>query len=86
MAIDRSISILLVDNSATIIHIIRSLLRHLGFNKVDEAGDAAAVLVKMRTKSFGLVISDWNMESMSGYDLLREVKADPALKQTRLAL
>jgi two-component system chemotaxis response regulator CheY len=82
VAVDRSMPILVVDDSATIIRIICSLLRHLGFNEVDEASDAAAALVKMRAKPFGLVISDWNMESMSGYDFLREVRADPALKQT----
>ena len=82
MALDRSMSILVVDDSATIVRIIHSLLRHLGFMDVDEASDAATALVKMRAKPFGLVISDWNMESMSGYDFLREVRGDPALKQT----
>src|SRR5260370_8422783 len=36
----------------------------------------------MRTKKYGLVISDWNMEPMTGYDLLREVRADPNLATT----
>ena len=36
----------------------------------------------MREKSYGLVISDWNMTPMTGYDLLREVRADPALNKT----
>ena len=36
----------------------------------------------MRGKKYGLVISDWNMEPMTGYDLLREVRADPNLATT----
>jgi two-component system, chemotaxis family, chemotaxis protein CheY len=28
------------------------------------------------------VISDWNMEPMTGYDLLREVRANPELSKT----
>jgi CheY-like chemotaxis protein len=53
-----------------------------GFSDVDDANDGAAALAKMHAKRYGLVISDWNMEPMSGYDLLREVRADPALGQT----
>ncbi len=49
---------------------------------VDEANDGAAALAKMRGKRYGLVISDWNMASMSGYDFLREVRGDPDLKRT----
>ncbi len=82
MAIDRSVPILVVDDSATIIRIISNLLRHLGFMDVDEANDGAAALAKMRGKRYGLVISDWNMASMSGYDFLREVRGDPDLKRT----
>jgi two-component system chemotaxis response regulator CheY len=36
----------------------------------------------MRSKKYGLVISDWNMAPMTGYDLLREVRADPNLGAT----
>jgi two-component system chemotaxis response regulator CheY len=36
----------------------------------------------MREKRYGLVISDWNMEPMTGYELLKEVRADPGLNKT----
>ena len=64
------------------IRIVRKLLLQLGFNDVDHASDGAAALAKMRAKRYGLVISDWNMAPMSGYDFLREVRADPALVRT----
>ena len=82
MAVDHSIPILVVDDYHTMVRIIRNLLRQLGFENVDEASNGAAALEKMRLKRYGLVISDWNMAPMTGYDLLRRVRADPALGKT----
>jgi two-component system, chemotaxis family, chemotaxis protein CheY len=86
MAVDLSMSILIVDDYNTMIRIIRNLLRQLGFEDVDDAPDGSAALAKMRSKRYGLVISDWNMEPMTGYDLLREVRQDPALGNTRFIM
>ena len=61
------------------VRIIRNLLGQLGFADVDDAKDGESALIKMHSKRYGLVISDWNMEPMTGYDLLRQVRADPAL-------
>jgi two-component system chemotaxis response regulator CheY len=82
MALDSTITVLLVDDSAMMISILRSLLRQLGITDVDDAEDGTAALAKMHARRYGLVISDWNMEPMNGYDLLREVRGDPALKRT----
>ena len=82
MAIDTSMPILVVDDYHTMVRIIRNLLKQLGFENVDDAPDGAAALEKLRAKRYGLVISDWNMEPMTGYDLLREVRADPNLATT----
>jgi two-component system chemotaxis response regulator CheY len=82
MAIDLSMPILVVDDYNTMIRIIRNLLRQLGFEDVDDASDGSAALAKMRGKHYGLVISDWNMEPMTGYELLKEVRADPGLTGT----
>ena len=82
MALDPSMPVLVVDNSETMINIQRSLLRQLGFNDIDDAQDGPGALTKMRHRRYGLIISDWNMEPMSGYDFLREVRSDPALKRT----
>ncbi|MEX1035461.1 MAG: response regulator [Sneathiella sp.] len=82
MAVDMNMSILIVDDYKTMLRIIRNLLKQLGFNAVDEAADGSAALSKMRTKNYGLVISDWNMEPMTGYQLLKEVRADETLKST----
>jgi two-component system chemotaxis response regulator CheY len=82
MAVDLSMSVLVVDDYNTMIRIIRNLLKQLGFENIDDASDGSAALNKMRGKKYGLVISDWNMEPMTGYDLLREVRADPNLATT----
>ena len=82
MAIDHSMSVLIVDDYKTMIRIIRNLLKQLGFANVDDAGDGTAALDMMRQKNYGLVISDWNMEPMTGYEFLREVRADDRLAQT----
>ncbi|HEX3710542.1 MAG TPA: response regulator [Pseudolabrys sp.] len=82
MAIDLSLPVLVVDDYNTMIRIIRNLLKQLGFEHVDDASDGSAALEKMRHRKYGLVISDWNMEPMTGYDLLQEVRSDPALMTT----
>ncbi|HEX9321880.1 MAG TPA: response regulator, partial [Xanthobacteraceae bacterium] len=66
----------------TMIRIIRNLLKQLGFENIDDASDGASALSKMRGRRYGLVISDWNMEPMSGYDLLKEIRGDPNLAGT----
>ena len=86
MAADASMSILIVDDYNTMIRIIRNLLKQLGFNNVDEASDGTAALAKLREKQYRLVISDWNMTPMTGYDLLREIRADPVLRATRFIM
>jgi two-component system chemotaxis response regulator CheY len=74
--------VLVVDDYGTMIRIIRNLLRQLGFNDIDEAQDGAAALAKMAHKKYGLVISDWNMEPMTGYEFLKQMRADPNLSAT----
>ena len=82
MAVDVKIPVLVVDDYNTMIRIIRNLLRQLGFENIDDASDGSIALAKMREQRYGLVISDWNMEPMTGYELLQQVRADPHLKET----
>jgi two-component system chemotaxis response regulator CheY len=82
MAVDLSMPVLVVDDYNTMIRIICNLLKQLGYQNIDNATDGATALAKLRAGHFGLVISDWNMEPMSGYDLLKEVRADEKLAKT----
>lgn len=80
MAVDKSMPILIVDDYKTMLRIISNLLKQLGFSNVEEATDGGMALGKLRERSYGLVISDWNMEPMTGLQLLKEVRADDRLK------
>ena len=82
MAIDMSMPVLVVDDYKTMLRIISNLLKQLGFENVEEASDGTEALEKMKKGSYGLVISDWNMEPMTGYELLLKVRADDGLKRT----
>ncbi|HVZ06812.1 chemotaxis response regulator CheY [Rhodopila sp.] len=82
MAIDKSMNVLIVDDYKTMLRIIRNLLKQIEFNNVEEASDGAEALQKLRKGNFGLVISDWNMEPMTGLQLLQEVRADSRLRAT----
>ncbi len=82
MAVDLSMPVLVVDDYGTMVRIIRNLLKQLGFDNIDDANDGSAALVKLRTRRYGLVISDWNMEPMTGFDLLKVIRADPAMAKT----
>lgn len=75
MAVDKNMSILVVDDYQTMIRIIRNLLNTLGFNNIDEASDGTAALAKIAAKPYNLIISDWNMEPMTGLDLLKTIRA-----------
>jgi len=82
MAVDLSIPVLVVDDYKTMVRIIRNLLKQLGFSDVDDAADGTEALGKMKQRKYGLVISDWNMEPMTGYELLKEVRTDDGLART----
>lgn len=81
MAVDKNMKVLIVDDYNTMLRILRNLLKQLEFLNVEEASDGQAALEKVRAEGdYGLIISDWNMEPMTGIQFLREVRADENLK------
>jgi len=78
MIVDPATPILVVDDYQTMVRIIRNLLKQVGFENVDDASNGEEALAKIRDKEFGLIISDWNMEPMTGFQLLQKVREDPA--------
>lgn len=68
--------VLVVDDYATMRRIIRNLLVQIGYSDIDEAEHGRDALKHMEAKSYDLIISDWNMEPMSGYELLQAVRAN----------
>jgi two-component system, chemotaxis family, chemotaxis protein CheY len=82
MAVNMDMNVLIVDDYKTMLRIVNNLLKQLGFKNVYEATDGSMALGMLREKDYGLVISDWNMEPMTGLQLLKEVRADAKLKAT----
>lgn len=75
MSLDLSIPVLVVDDYRTMARIIRNLLKAIGFNDIDEAADGSEALGKLAERDYGLIISDWNMLPMTGYEFLQRVRA-----------
>lgn len=75
MSVDLNMNILIVDDYNTMLRIMRNLLKQIGFNNIDEATDGSQAFEKIKEKSYGLVISDWNMEPMTGLELLQKVRS-----------
>lgn len=82
MPVDPNMKILVVDDMVTMRRIVKNILKQLGFSNVDEAENGQEALQKLRTDTFGFVVSDWNMPVMTGIDLLRAIRADEKLKPT----
>ncbi len=80
MAVNMKMPILIVDDYKTMLRIVRNLLTKLGFADIDEATDGMDALAKLKNRNYGLVVSDWNMQPMTGYELLQKVRGDDRLK------
>jgi two-component system chemotaxis response regulator CheY len=81
MAVDKSMNVLVVDDYKSMVRIVRGLLTQLGFTNIDEAADGETAFDMIRSKSYGLVLSDWNMQPVTGLELLRRVRADETTRQ-----
>ena len=77
---DKNMRMLVVDDFPTMRRIVRSLLKELGFNNVEEAEDGQDALNKLRSGKFEFVVSDWNMPNLDGLDMLKQIRADENLK------
>lgn len=82
MAVDLTQPVLVVDDYKTMVRIIQNLLKSLGFQEVHGAVTGQEALGKMAEHKYSMIISDWNMEPMSGLDLLNTLRADQANKTT----
>jgi len=83
---DPNLQILVVDDYNTMVRIVRKLLKTIGYENVDEASNGEMALGMIKQKSYGLIISDWNMEPMTGYELLKHVRAAPETAKTPFIL
>ena len=76
----KDLNFLVVDDFSTMRRIVRTLLKELGYNKIEEAEDGVDALEKIRAGQIDFVVADWNMPNMDGLELLKTIRADDALK------
>jgi len=72
-----ALDILIVDDIANTRHILRAILRHMGFTRVSEAAGVAEALRRVREAPPDLIFTDWDMPGASGLDLIRIVRSHP---------
>lgn len=77
----RETRILIVDDLSSMRKVLRKLLESIGFNRVTEARDAGDAVVKLQSETFDLIISDWQMPTMTGQELLDYVRGDSRFKE-----
>jgi two-component system chemotaxis response regulator CheY len=77
---DPTMKFLVVDDFSTMRRIVRNLLKELGYTNTEEAEDGVVALNMLRNNKFDFVVSDWNMPNMTGIDLLKNIRADEALR------
>lgn len=75
-----SVKILVVDDSRVMRRIIVSFLAKMGYNEVLEASDVGCALKVLATEQVAVVISDYSMPGISGLELLKAIRRDPANK------
>lgn len=82
----KHLELLIVEDRQVMLKIIRRLLLQLGYARVDEAGNGLQALERIGRKRYDLILSDWNMDGMSGFDLLKALRADPRTQETPFIL
>ena len=80
------LEILIVEDRQVMLKIIRRPLVQLGYAHIDEAVNGLQAIEKIHQKHYDLILSDWNMDGMSGFDLLKQVRAEPATHDTPFVL
>jgi two-component system, chemotaxis family, chemotaxis protein CheY len=77
--VSKNLRFLVVDDFSTMRRIVKNLLNDLGYANVAEADDGQSALPMLKAGGFDFLVTDWNMPGMPGLDLLKAVRADPAL-------
>lgn len=80
------LEILIVEDRQVMLKIIRRLLVQLGYAHIDEAANGLQAVEKIGAKHYDLILSDWNMDGMSGFDLLKIVRSEPSSRETPFVL
>jgi two-component system chemotaxis response regulator CheY len=72
--------VLIVDDQQSMRELLRHCLKEIGVTKVTSTKSAEDALETVTRESYDLVISDWNMDGMTGLDLLKNIRSNPVIK------
>jgi two-component system, chemotaxis family, chemotaxis protein CheY len=78
--------ILIVDDSKTMAAIVFRILKAANYANIDCVHDGASALAAVRQKEYDLVITDWQMQPISGIELTKLIRADARLSKVRTIL
>jgi two-component system chemotaxis response regulator CheY len=80
----KDLTVLVIDDQASIRNIIMNTLNDMGFSpsNIEGTSDGVKAAEKLKIKRYDLIISDWNMPRMTGFQLLQIVKAVPGFNST----
>ena len=79
--------VLIVDDSRTIRTIIRRIMLELGFEVCEAAnGIEALKVIEAEKAAVKLVLADWNMPEMNGFDLIVRLRQDPELSTLKIMM
>ena len=76
----KNMTAMVVDDFATMRRIVKKILKDLQFEEIIEAENGAEALGLLESNKVDLIVSDWNMPTMTGLELLKQVRADDRLK------
>ena len=82
-------SLLIVDDSATMRKIVMKTVRMSGleFDQIEEAGNGAEAIDKLKNGAVDLVLCDINMPEMSGIEMVKKVRSDvPECSNTKIVM
>jgi two-component system chemotaxis response regulator CheY len=68
-------SALVVEDDRVLRDTVSFMLRRMGFQHVDTAGDVESAFALLHKRDVDVVISDWNMDPLNGLDLLAMIRA-----------
>lgn len=76
------VTVMLVEDIPAMRLLVRQMLRNLGVNNVVEAADGSSALQFLQGQRVDVILSDWNMIPMTGYQLLMAVRDTEPYRHT----
>jgi two-component system chemotaxis response regulator CheY len=77
----KELRVLVADDQKSMRELARMCLKGIGVQDIEFVESAEQALDRLKEVQVDLIISDWNMDGMSGLDFLKNIRANPVLKR-----